>query len=391
RNDSTAPTTYSCSRSSWTAPTSNSSPARARAKAMSGARLMTSGSESEFAWARSLSSYPSGGWSIQCTRVPGCSASKSAMTCSKNGVKVSFFRDQVWKTISPPTSPSAASSTMSADGLPVGRSPQPARASAVSPPPPATSAVRRVALMCRSSWERRCRAARRGRPGSGWKGQAVPQDAAVVPGAEGSEGRADRRDLEGLEGEGEAVALDGCCAVPERGSLRQRALEQVDHRQRAGAGHLEGGLRAAALRLVQAHDHVARAVLGELERLDAGARPLGEGGQGRELLAALEGAGGLVQALAHVDRLGHAGIRPDRIAQRVLSLLRERVGELGRAQHGRTDHGGGAAVVLAQHAAHVVPVGGVVGQRDAVVRLRDPHPAVGAGLEPSEVLVGVHG
>src|SRR5699024_12170988 len=122
----------------------------------------------------------------------------------------------------------------------------------------------------------------------------------AVPGPAGSEGRADRRDLEELEGEGEALALDGRCAVPERGLLRQRALEQVDHRQRTGAGHLERGLRATALGLVQAHDHVAGAVLGELERLDAGARALGEGGQGRELLAALAGAAGLVQALALV-------------------------------------------------------------------------------------------
>src|SRR5699024_5864491 len=146
-------------------------------------------------------SYPSGGWSIQRTRVPGYSASKSAMTSSKKGVKVSFLRDQVWKVISPPTSPSAASSTMSADGRPVGRGPQPARAGAVGPPPPATSAVRRVALMCRVLLRKALPGSPEGRPGSGRNGQAVPQDAAVVSGPDGSEGRADRRDLEGLEGE----------------------------------------------------------------------------------------------------------------------------------------------------------------------------------------------
>src|SRR5690625_4345530 len=138
------------------------------------------------------------------------------MTCSKNGVKVSFLRDQVWKTMSPPMSPSAASWTMSAEGRPVGRSPQPARASAVSPPPPAASAVRRVAVMCRVLLRMSLPGSPSGRPGSGRNGQAVPQDAAVVPRPDGSEGRADRRDLEGLEGEGERVVLDGRCAVPQR-------------------------------------------------------------------------------------------------------------------------------------------------------------------------------
>ena len=181
-----------------------------------------------------------------------------------------------------------------------------------------------------------------------------------------------------------------------RGVLAEGTLQQVHHGDLPAVElSVEGhrGSRPGPLGLVQAHHQVAGAVLGQLHRLHQHIRCVhghqwrGDGLRGRRGRLPL----GQVDPVALLDGLPDTRARTHRDPHRVVAVIGTRIGVLGRAHQGEAGRGGGAAVVLAHGAQHVVAVGGVVRDGHAVVALGHVHPAVRAGLEAGEVPGGVHG